>query len=174
MGNHRHPTRRPNPAHGFGQIDPRMGHIARLALHQIFAKHRRNIFNLTAFNQKSPKVRAADLVGVGTKRHRPFKRIGNAHFRQSGSHLVRPPHPPIADALQPSHQGGMVNIHIQTDNVQGAVFPCHRNLYPANQANARCGRSGTCLGDTGGAIVVGQREELAAPCHGACHDFGRR
>src|SRR5712692_6008797 len=125
-----------DPAHGVPERGPLMRDIARLAFHEVALKHTLHVRCTARLHQVTREVRAADEGWVLCVNSRPREAVGNTGSVERFAHFLRPSCATFPDRFEAAPQDRVSRVDLQTDDVNRASFPGHRDLDAIDEANA--------------------------------------
>src|SRR6266571_9567679 len=157
---HRDPAACADPAHRVGERGPLMRDIARLAFHEVALKHALYVRCPARLHQVTREVRAADEAWVLGVNSRPREAVWNTGSVERFAHFLRPFCATFPDRFEAGPQDRVSRVDLQTDDVNRASFPGHRDLDAVDEADSP--RLGLCarFDESGYVVVIGEREHL--------------
>ena len=148
-----------------------MPDIARLAVDQKTLECLVLVLGPTRLDQIAGEVGTADHFRIAAIAHGTGKGVLDAHAQQICRHGFGAANAAFADRFQPQGQVRLLRINPETDDMDRPVVPGHGDLHARYQMHA----AGFCclpgFGQTGCAVMVGQRQYAAATGSRPGHQF---
>ena len=156
-----------DPANGFLQAGPALGHVPGLAIGQVVLEHLGDVLADAGLHQMACKVGARDQGRVAHIAQCAFVGVGDAHGLQLAAHLLGAWAAAVAQVGQTLLQRRMFRINAQPDDVHAGLGKADGDFDPGQKVQPL--RGGRLLGgrDAGQLIVVGQRPQRDAGRAGA-------
>ena len=163
---------RMNPFDRLRQRRPRMLHVAGLAGREETLEGVLGFLHVARLDQEAREMRARDQPFAGDIAPCALVRAGDARLRERLRHPAGARVATAANFRQPVTQHRIVRIDLQRDHVNRVAFPAHRQFRAGHERDARIPRRHTGFRQSGGFVVIGERQEVHAPCGRALHDGG--
>nr|GEU28413.1 hypothetical protein [Tanacetum cinerariifolium] len=174
VGDHGNTARAADPAHGFGQRAPGMGHVAGPAFGQIFFKDFGNVGAGANIDQVARKVGARHQVRVAHELERALVGAVDAGQRQLARDFAAAVVAPRAGAGQAFRQLAVVLVDMKADDVHGFLGPGDGNFHARHKPHALLDGRHAGGGNPAHLVVVGQRPHVHAALARVLGHGGRR
>src|SRR5262249_10361870 len=121
-----------------------------------------HVGRLARLDEVAREVRAADELRILGEALRTREAAVNARGRKAVGDSLRAGRAPLPDRFQAVAQRAGARIDAKADDVDGAAAPGHRDLDAVDETKPARTGLGARLGEPGGVVVIGEREDFDA------------